>query len=120
MKQARTIVNNLREGLYKQPPLTNLHLYIQVYNDKAPRMEFYSGNRCSPEDFATVLFDLSIAGYYVSDVESSIYDFDYTIEMWLELSERRKTNIDASVVQEVVEIAEKAKQCFCYANPIDI
>ncbi len=33
--------------------------------------------------------------------------------MWLELSERLKTNIDASVVQEIVKIAEKR------LNPLD-
>ena len=55
------------------------------------------------------MFDLSIAGYYVRFVESYNYDFNYTIEMRLELSERRKTNIDASVIQEVVKIAEMAR-----------
>ena len=69
---------------------------------------FYSGDRCSPEGFATVLFDLSIAGYYINNVESFIYDVYYAIEVYFELSERRKTNIDASVIQEVVKIAEKA------------
>ena len=108
MKQARTIINHLRERLYNQPPLTNLHLSIKVYSDKASFWKVYSSDRCSPEAFAATLFDLSISGYYVSDVESSIYEVDYTIEMWLELSERRKTNIDASVIQEVVKIAEKA------------
>lgn len=71
---------------------------------------YYSGDRYSPEDFAAVLFDLSIAGYYVRFVESLIYDYDYTIEMWLARSERGKTNIDASVVQEVVKIAEMASK----------
>ena len=111
MKQARTIVNHLREKLYKQPPLTNLHLSISARGDELPRCGgYYLGDRCSPEDFAEVLFDMSIAGYYVRSVESLIYDLNYTIEMWLELSERRKTNIDASVVQEVVKIAEKANK----------
>ena len=110
MKQARTIVNNLREKLYNQPPLTNLHLSIWASGDELPLCGFYSGDRCSPEDFATVLFDLSIAGYYVRFVESYNYDFNYTIEMRLELSERRKTNIDASVIQEVVKIAEKTSK----------
>ena len=111
MKQARTIINHLREKLYKQPPLTNLHLTISVRGDELPRCGgYYSGDRYSPEDFAAVLFDLSIAGYYVRFVESLIYDYDYTIEMWLARSERGKTNIDASVVQEVVKIAEMASK----------
>lgn len=110
MKQARTIINHLRERLYKQTPLTNLHLSIKVYSDKQSFWKVYSSDRCSPEDFAADLFDLSISGYHVSDVGSSIYDVDYTIEMWLELSERRKTNIDASVIQEVVKIAEKTSK----------
>ena len=71
---------------------------------------YYSDDRCSPEDFAAVLFDMSIAGYYVRFVEALNYDLDYTIEMWVALSERRKTNIDASVIQEVVKIAEKASK----------
>lgn len=54
------------------------------------------------------MFDKSIVGYYVSTVESIRYGIDYHIRMWLGLSERRKTNIDASVIQEVVKIAEKA------------
>lgn len=111
MKQARTVINQLREKLYRQPPLTNLHLTISARGDELPRCGgYYSGDRYSPEDFAAVLFDLSIAGYYVRFVESLNYDYDYTIEMWLELSERRKTNIDASVVQEVVKIAEMARK----------
>lgn len=105
MKQARTIVNHLREKLHEQPPLTNLHLYI-----KTPRSEFYSSDRCSPDDFAEILFDLSISGYYVSTVCSSIYGWEYYIEMWIGLSERLKTNIDASVVQEFVKIAEKSSK----------
>lgn len=113
MKQARTVINNLREKLYKQPPLTDLHLSIKVHNNGASFWKVFSSDRYSPEDFAEALFDLSISGYYVSDVGSSIYDADYTIEMWLELSERLKTNIDASVVQEIVKIAEKR------LNPLD-
>lgn len=113
MKQARTIVNNLREKLHTQPPFTNLCLSIKVHNVEASFWKVYSCDRYSPEDFATVLFDLSISGYYVSNVGSFIYDAYYTIEMFLELSERRKTNIDASVVQEVVKIAERR------LNPLD-
>jgi hypothetical protein len=108
MKQARTIINHLREKLHKQPPLTNLHLSILAHGDGLPLSGFYSDDRCSPEDFAEVLFDMSIVGYYVGFVESLSHDLDYTIGLWLELSERRKTNIDASVIQEVVKIAEKA------------
>ena len=113
MKQARTIVNNLREKLYKQPPLTNLQFSIWErgeYGEDDSLCGYYPSYRYSPEDFASILFDLSIAGYYVRFVESLIYDYDYTIEMWLGLSERRKTNIDASVIQEVVKIAEKTSK----------
>lgn len=109
MKQARTIVNNLREKLYKQPPLTNLQFSIWVHGEDDSLCGHYSSYTPS-EDFASVLFDLSIAGFYVRSVESLIYDYDYTIEVWLKLSERRKTNIDASVVQEVIKIAEMASK----------
>ena len=110
MKQARTIVNHLREKLHEQPPLTNLHLYIKVCNDKEPRWEFYSSDRYSTEDLVAIMFDKSISGYYVSLVESPSYDLDYNIGIRLGFSERLKTNIDASVVQEVVKIAEKTSK----------
>ncbi len=111
MEQARTIINHLREKLHEQPPLSKLHLYIKMWDDKEPRWVFYSSDRCSTEDLAAIMFDKSIAGYYVSTVKSSNYDdFDYNITMRLELSERRKTNIDASMVQEIVKIAEKTSK----------
>lgn len=110
MKQARTIVNHLREKLHEQPPLTNLHLYIKVCPDKAQRWEFYSSDRYSAEDLVAIMFDKSIAGYYVSHVESPRYDLDYDIGIRLGFSERLKTNIDASVIQEIVKIAEKASK----------
>ena len=112
MKQARTIVNHLRERLYNQPPLSNLHLSIWARGEDDSLCGLYSSDRCSPEDLAAALFDLSIAGYYVRFVENFSYNpnYDYSIEMWLGLSERRKTNIDASVIQEVVKIAKKTSK----------
>jgi hypothetical protein len=64
----------------------------------------------STEELVAIVFDKSIDGYYVSMVESYKFDLDYTITMKLEMSERRKTNIDASVVQEVVKIAERTNR----------
>ena len=94
--------------------MTKLHLYITVGNDKVVTNwnEFYSSDTYSTEDLVDLMFDKSIAGYYVSAVESSIYTVHYNIKIRLGFSEGLKTNIDASVVQEVAQIAGKTSKPF--------
>ena len=58
----------------------------------------------------SLLFDLSLLGYYVSSVRPVKFSFEYSIQLNLSQSENMRTNLKTELMEQISQILDKVKK----------
>lgn len=109
MMREYTVVRQLRNAAYDISPIvkTTLDIYYR-HNDGAAR--WVSSNRMSKDDMVSILFDLSLLGYYVNLVRTVKFSFEYSIQMYLHPSGNMRTNIGSSLMEQIAKMIDKVQR----------
>ena len=109
MLRERTVVHQLRNAAYDISPIVKTTLDI-CYNDKDGAARWVSSDRTSKDDMVSLLFDLSLLGYYVNLVRVVKFSFEYSIQMYLHQSGNMRTNIGSSLMEQISQILDKVNK----------
>ena len=104
-----TVVHQLRVAAYDISPLVKTTLDI-YYRDNDGAAKWVSSNRLSKDDMVSLLFDLSLLGYYVNLVRVVKFSFEYSIQMYLHQSGNMRTNIGSSTIEQIAKMIDKAQK----------
>ena len=80
------------------------------YRDNAGVARWVTSDRTSKDDMISLLFDLSLLGYYVSEVKIVRFSFDYIIQVRLSKSEKFRTNLNSKLMEQISQIFDKMKK----------
>lgn len=80
------------------------------YRDNAGVARWVTSDRTSKDDMISLLFDLSLLGYYVSEVKIVRFSFDYIIQVRLSKSEKFRTNLKLNFMEQISQIFDKMKK----------
>ena len=101
-----TVVHQLRLAEGKIHCLYKSSLDI-CYQDSIGFVRWVSSNYKSKDDMVSMLFDLSLLGYYVSTVKTVKFSFEYSIQVFLSRSEKLKTNLKTELMEQISLILDK-------------
>ena len=109
MMREYTVVRQLRNAAYDISPIVKTTLDICYrHNDGAAR--WVSSNRMSKDDMVSLLFDLSLLGYYVNLVRTVKFSFEYSIQVYLRQSGNMRTNIGSSLMEQIANMIDKVQR----------
>ena len=80
------------------------------YRDNFGVARWVTSDRTSKDDMISLLFGLSLLGYYVSEVEIVRFSFDYIIQVRLSKSEKFRTNLKLNFMEQISQIFDKMKK----------
>lgn len=103
-----TVVHQLRIAEGQIHCLDKSSLDI-CYRGRDRLMKWVSSNYRSKDDMVSLLFDLSLLGYYVSAVETVKFSFEYSIQLFLSKSENMRTNLKTRFMEQISQILDKVK-----------
>ena len=107
MMREYTVVRQLRNAAYDISPIVKTTLDICYNKDGA--VSWVSSNRTSKNDMVSLLFDLSLLGYYVNLVRTVKFSFEYSIQMYLHPSGNMRTNIGSSLMEQIAKMIDQTK-----------
>jgi len=108
MMREYTVVHQLRIAEGKMDCLAKSSLDI-CYQDSTGFVRWVSSNYKSKDDMVSLLFDLSLLGYYVSSVETVKFSFEYSIQMFFSKSDKLRTNLKNKLMEKISQILDKVK-----------
>ena len=106
MMREYTVVHQLRIAEGKMDCLAKSSLDI-CYQDSTGFVRWVSSNYKSKDDMISLLFDLSLLGYYVSDVRSVRFSFEYSIQLHFSKSEKLRTNVRAKLMEQIGNVLDR-------------
>lgn len=109
MMQEYTVVHQLRIAEWQMHCLYKSSLDI-CYQDSTGFVRWVSSNYKSKDDMVSMLFDLSLSGYYVSAVETLKFGFEYSIQVFFSRSENLRTNLKPKLMEQISQILDKVKK----------
>ncbi len=77
------------------------------YRGRDRIIKWVSSNYKSKDDMVSLLFDLSLLGYYVSSVRTVKFSFEYSIQLNLSKSDKLRTNVRAKLMEQVSKLLDK-------------
>ena len=99
-------VHSIRSCIPEKPKKSLCVFEYIYYNDGAAK--WVSSNRMSKDDMVSLLFDLSLLGYYVNLVRTVKFSFEYSIQMYLHPSGNMRTNIGSSTIEQISKMIDQA------------
>ena len=109
MIQEYTVVHQLRIAEGQIHCLVKSSLDI-CYIDSTGFVRWVSSNYKSKDDMISLLFDLSLLGYYVTAVETVKFSFEYSIQVFFSRSEKLRTNLKPKLMEQISHILDKVKK----------
>lgn len=103
-----TVVHQLRIASGQIHCLDKSSLDI-CYKDSTGAIRWVSSNRMSKDDMVSLLFDLSLLGYYVSYVRVVKFSFEYSIQVYFRQSENMRTNLKNKLMEQISQILDRVK-----------
>lgn len=83
------------------------------YMDNDGVARWVTSDRTSKDDMISLLFDLSLLGYYVNGVKIVRFSLDYIIQVRLSKSKRFRTNLKLNLMEQISQILDKMKKEGC-------
>lgn len=80
------------------------------YRGRDRLMRWVSSNYRSKDDMVSLLFDLSLLGYYVTSVRTVKFSFEYSIQLNLSQSDKLRTNLKTRLMEQISQILDKVKK----------
>ena len=108
MMREYTVVRQLRIAAYDISPIVKTTLDICYRDDGGVR--WVSSNRMSKDDMVSLLFDLSLLGYYVGSVRVMKFSFELSIEVYLHQSRNMRTNIGSSTIEQIAKMIDTSQE----------
>ena len=108
MMREYTVVHQLRIASGQIHCLDKSSLDI-CYKDSAGFMRWVSSNHMSKDDMVSLLFDLSLLGYYVSLVRTVKFSFEYSIQVYFSQSDKLRTNLKNKLMEQISKTLDKVK-----------
>lgn len=108
MMREYTVVRMLRHAAYDISPIVKTTFEI-CYKDGDGAIRCMSSNRRSKDDMVSLLFDLSLLGYYVSSVSVMKFRFEHSIRVYFLQSENMRTNLKNDLMDQISQIIDKVK-----------
>lgn len=109
MMREYTVVRQLRSAAYDIFPMVKSSLDI-CYRGSDRLIRWVSSNYKSKDDMVSLLFDLSLLGYYVSSVRPVKFSFEYSIQLNLSQSDKLRTNLKPRLMEQISQILDKVKR----------
>ena len=69
-----------------------------------------SSEYSTKDDLISLLFDLSLLGYYVSEVKTVRFCFDYIIQVRLSKSEKFRTNLKSKLMEQICHMLDRMEK----------
>ena len=104
-----TVVHQLRIAEGQIHCLDKSSLDI-CYRGRDRLMKWVSSNYRSKDDMVSLLFDLSLLGYYVRSVRTVKFSFEYSIQLYFSQSENMRTNLKTRLMEQISQILDKVKR----------
>jgi len=83
------------------------------YKDNTGVIRWVSSTHRSKDEMVSLLFDLSLLGYYVSSVKIVKFSvccvFEYSIQVFFSRSENLRTNLKPKLMEQISKILDKMK-----------
>ena len=108
MMREYTVVRQLRNASYDISPIVK-STFDLCYRDKDGGIRWVSSNRMSKDDMVSLLFDLSLLGYYVSSVRVVKFSFEYSIQVYFRQSENMRTNLKTKLMEQIFQVLDRVK-----------
>ena len=108
MMREHTVVHQLRIAEGQIHCLDKSSLDI-CYRGRDRLMKWVSSNYRSKDDMVSLLFDLSLLGYYVTSVRTVKFSFEYSIQLNLSQSDKLRTNLKTRLMEQISQILDKVK-----------
>ena len=80
------------------------------YMDYAGVARWVTSDRTSKDDMISLLFGLSLLGYYVSEVKIVRFSFDYIIQVRLSKSEKFRTNLNSKLMEQISHVLDRMEK----------
>lgn len=109
MMREYTVVHQLRIAEGQIHCLDKSSLDI-CYRGRDRLMRWVSSNYMSKDDMVSLLFDLSLLGYYVTSVRTVKFSFEYSIQLNFSQSENMRTNLKTELMEQISQILDKVKR----------
>ena len=109
MMREYTVVRQLRSASYDIFPMVKSSLDI-CYKGRDRLMKWVSSNYRSKDEMVSLLFDLSLLGYYVTSVRTVKFSFEYSIQLNLSQSDKLRTNLKTRLMEQISQILDKMKR----------
>ena len=108
MMREYTVVHQLRIASGQIHCLDKSSLDI-CYKDSAGFIRWVSSNHMSKDDMVSLLFDLSLLGYYVNLVRTVKFSFEYSIQVYFHKSKNMRTNLKTKLMEQISKTLDKVK-----------
>ena len=109
MMREYTVVHQLRIASGQIHCLDKSSLDI-CYRDNTGVMRWVSSTHRSKDELVSLLFDLSLLGYYATSVRPVKFSFEYSIQLNLSQSENMRTNLKTELMEQISQILDKVKR----------
>ena len=83
---------------------------LEIFWESHGLEKWDSSEYSTKDDLISLLFDLSLLGYYVSEVKTVRFYFDYIIQVRLSKSEKFRTNLKLNFMEQISQIFDKMKK----------
>ena len=103
-----TVVHQLRIAEGQIHCLDKSSLDI-CYRGSDRLIRWVSSNYKSKDDMVSLLFDLSLLGYYVSSVRAVKFSFEYSIQLYFVQSDKLRTNLKTRLMEQISQILDKVR-----------
>ena len=108
MMREYTVVHQLRIASGKIHCLDKSSFDI-CYRGSDRLIKWVSSNYKSKDEMVSLLFDLSLLGYYVTSVRTVKFSFEYSIQLNLSQSDKLRTNLKTRLMEQISQILDKVK-----------
>ena len=108
MMQERTVVNKLGIA-YKQNKGLGIPL-LEIFWESNGLERWDSSEYSTKDDLISLLLDLSLLGYYVSEVKTVRFCFDYIIQVRLSKSEKFRTNLNSKLMEQICHMLDRMEK----------
>ena len=105
-----TVVRQLRIASGQIHCLDKSSLDICYRGRDRATWRWVSSDYRSKDDMISLLFDLSLLGYYVTSVRTVKFSFEYSIQLNLSQSDKLRTNVRVKLMEQISQILDKVKQ----------
>ena len=109
MMRECTVVHQLRIASVQIHCLDKSSLDI-CYKDNTGIIRWVSSTHRSKDDMVSLLFDLSLLGYYVTSVRIVKFSFEHSIQLNFSQSENMRTNLKTELMEQISQILDKVKR----------